>query len=103
MAMNDGNKALTCKLTNPELQKRRTTVIRDLKALVLTRQKLDLGLQFTFPGNDEVLDQLISFIKSERGCCDFLSFRLSLTGERAVLELTGPEGTPEFLEQEIGF
>lgn len=94
---------LVCKLTSPELQKRRSTVIRELKDLLVQREILPDGLRFTFPGKDEMLDKLIDFVKFERQCCDFLSFQLSVTDDTAVLELTGPPGTPEFLEHEIGF
>ena len=94
---------LTCKLTSPELQRRRATVIAALKKLVVKKEGLAEGLKFTFPGGDGVLDQLMDFIKSERLCCDFFLFRLSIINEDAVLEITGPRGTKEFLEHEVGF
>ena len=97
------SKALVCKLTSPELQKRRATVIRELSDLLVKREPQSNGLRFTFSSKDEILDKLIDFVKSERSCCDFLSFRLSVSGDVASLELTGPEGTREFLEHEIGF
>lgn len=94
---------LTCKLSTPELRVRRSTVIADLKKLVKTKGTLTNGLTFSFSSEDEVLDKLIDFVKSERLCCDFLSFTLSVTDDKATLELTGPDGTREFLEHEIGF
>ena len=96
-------KTLSCKLTTPELQKRRNTVIRELKKLIRGKKELAAGLEFTFQGQDEVLDKLIDFVKTERICCDFLSFRLSIADDTATLEITGPEGTREFLESEVGF
>lgn len=36
---------LTCKLTTPELQKRRTTVIRELKDLVGRREEITTGFK----------------------------------------------------------
>jgi hypothetical protein len=101
--MKSEEKTLSCKLTTPELQKRRATVIRELKDLVTKRSEITDGLKFSFPGNDDVLDKLLQFIKSERLCCDFLSFRLSVQDATAALEITGPEGTREFLEHEVGF
>lgn len=65
------DKQLTCKLTTPELQKRRTTVIAELKQLVQRKEEILNGLLFTFPSEDRTLDKLIDFIKSERLCCDF--------------------------------
>lgn len=96
-------RTLTCKLTTPDLQKRRATVINELKGLVTRKQPLTSGLKFTFESKDEVLDKLVDFIKSERLCCDFLSFHLSVVEDTATLEITGPEGTREFLEHEVGF
>lgn len=96
-------KTLTCKLTTPDLQKRRATVISELKGLVTRKQPLASGLKFSFESQDEVLDKLVDFIKSERLCCDFLSFQLSVVEDTATLEITGPEGTKEFLEHEVGF
>lgn len=78
-------------------------MIRELKDLLVQREMLPDGLRLTFPGKDEMLDKLIEFIKSERLCCDFLSFRLSITDDSATLELSGPQGTGKFLEHEIGF
>ena len=94
---------LTCKLTTPELQRRRATVIAELKQLLHSKEETTNGLAFAFPSEDKVLDTLIAFIKSERLCCDFLSFRLDVVNETAQLEITGPEGTKKFLEHEVGF
>ena len=94
---------LTCKLTTPELQRRRSTVIADLKGLLHKKDTLVNGLTFTFPSGNTVLDKLIDFIKSERLCCEFFSYRLTIDGKNAVLDITGPEGTIEFLEHEVGF
>lgn len=96
-------KNITCKLTTPALQQRRATVIRELKDLVLKKEEIPEGLQFTFQSTDPVLDKLLDFVKSERLCCDFLSFHLSVVDDTATLQITGPEGTREFLEHEVGF
>lgn len=94
---------LICKLTTPELQKRRATVIAGLKQLLRSKEEITNGLAFRFSSEDNVLDKLLDFIKSERLCCDFFSFRLDVVNEIATLEITGPEGTKEFLEHEVGF
>jgi hypothetical protein len=97
------SKTLTCQLTTPELQQRRATVIQDIKKLALQKEEIHEGLKFTFPGKDEVLDTLLAFIKTERLCCDFFDFRLSVQNELAVLEISGPAGAGEFLKHELGF
>lgn len=93
---------LTCKLTTPELRHRRATVIADLKNILRHKGTLANGLADSFASEDDVLDKLLDFIKSGRLCCDFLSFALKVAEDRATLELTGPPGTAEFLEHELG-
>lgn len=97
------NSTLTCKLPTPELQRRRATVIAELKKIMIRKEEIQDGLQFTFDSNDETLQKLLEFIKSERLCCDFFAFQLSVSGESATLGITGPEGTKEFLVHEVGF
>ena len=94
---------LTCKLTSPELRKRRTTVIGELKQLIRKKEEIKNGLAFIFSSEDVVLDKLVDFIKSERLCCDFFSFSLQVANDIARLEITGPYGSKDFLEQEVGF
>lgn len=100
-AMETAAKPVTCKLTTPELQKRKATVIAELKALVLTRKELTNGYAYEFEGTDEILDKLNTFIKTERMCCDFFTFQLTIEENKALLNITGSEGAKEFLKQEV--
>lgn len=101
--MTNEKKTLTCKLTTPELQLRRATVIRELKVLLLRKEEIADGYRYSFPTDDSTLDKLLSFIKSERLCCDFFSFKISIAATDASLDITGPEGSKEFLDHEVGF
>ncbi|HYG04265.1 MAG TPA: hypothetical protein VD927_17580 [Chryseosolibacter sp.] len=92
---------LSCKLSTPALQLRKATVIAKLRTVLSGKAELSNGFAYTFRGSDEILDQLNEFIKTERICCDFFSFQLSIEGEKAILTLTGPEGVKEFLTNEI--
>ncbi|MCE3228689.1 MAG: hypothetical protein K0S32_3240 [Bacteroidetes bacterium] len=94
---------LSCKLTSPELQKRKETVIEDLRKQVLGKKELTNGYAFKFKGNDETIDQLITFIKAERQCCDFFTFNLSVNGnpDELWLEITGAEGAKDFIKTEL--
>lgn len=89
----------TCKLATPELQERKATIFRRLREQVLERKELENGYAFRFPGTDRVLDLLTEFIKTERICCEFFIFTLSISGDSTeiCLELTGPEGVNEFI------
>lgn len=96
---------VTCKLTTPELQERKRTVIAQVKSLVLERTELKSGVRYKFEGTDNTIDLLTNFIKTERLCCGFFTFNLTIGDEESFvwLELTGPDGTKDFIESEIGF
>jgi hypothetical protein len=94
-------KEIKCNLTTPELQKRKATVIADLKSSVLGKRELPGGYSYEFDGSDANLDKLNEFIKTERLCCDFFTFQLNVEDNSAVLNITGPEGVKQFLQEEI--
>ena len=95
---------ISCKLTSPELQKRKETVIASLKQQILIKKELQNGYAFKFQGTDKVLDELTEFIKTERECCDFFTFAISVSGDKseAWLELTGADGAKDFIISELG-
>jgi hypothetical protein len=95
---------LSCKLTTPEMQKRKETVLASLKEQMTEKKELKDGYAFKFPGTDKMLDELTEFIKTERECCDFFTFNLSISGDKseAWLELTGADGAKDFISTELG-
>ncbi len=100
----EGSK-IGCKLTTPELQERKSTVIAELKKLVLERTETEKGVRYKFDASDKTIDLLTRFIKTERLCCEFFTFNLIVGADKrySLLELSGPEGTIDFIETEIGF
>jgi len=96
---------LSCKLTTPELQQRKKTVIAELKNQVLEKTETEKGFKYKFNGSDKMLDLLNSFIKTERLCCSFFVFNLTVSSDNsfAWLELSGSEGTKDFIRHEIEF
>ena len=96
---------LSCRLTTPELQQRKQTVIAALKSRVLETIDIEEGIKLKFNGDDETLDLLSDFIKSERLCCNFFTFTLTVrdVNNLAWLELSGPKGTRHFITSELGF
>lgn len=99
------SKEMSCKLTTPELRERKETVIASLKKKVIEKKELKNGYAFRFAGTDNILDELTEFIKTERECCDFFTFAISVSGDKseAWLELTGADGVKEFITAELGF
>ncbi len=94
-------KEIACKLTTPELQERKATVLAELKLLTIERKEMKEGYAFRFEGSDQNLDKLIEFVKTERACCDFFIFNLTIEEGTAWLKITGPEGAKEFMENEM--
>jgi hypothetical protein len=101
----DNKTGLSCKLATPELQKRKQTVIASLRRQIIERKELPDGFAFKFRGTDQMLDELVGFIKTERECCDFFTFQLNVSGNKsdAWLELKGPAGAKDFVVSELGF
>ena len=96
---------LSCKLTTPELQQRRVTVLASLQKQILEKKELKNGYAFKFNNSDKMLDEITEFVKSERQCCGFFTFYISIAGDSGEiwLELTGPENAKEFIETELEF
>ena len=93
----------TCKLTTPELQQRKATVLESLRTKMLEKKELVKGYAFRFNGSDEMIDELAAFIKTERICCDFFTFQISVAGNGSScwLEITGDIGVKEFILNEL--
>jgi hypothetical protein len=94
---------MQCKLTAPELRERKATVIARLKKEIKNKEEMANGFAYQFDGSDAMMDEIISFVKVERTCCDFFDFNLSIRGDgsEARLEITGPEGTKDFIQTEL--
>jgi hypothetical protein len=86
-----------------ELLKKRSILIRKQQFLKFCKS-ISYSCAFKFPGTDKVLDELTKFIKTERECCDFFTFNLSISGDKskAWLELTGIDGAKDFISTELG-
>ena len=92
---------VVCKLTTAELRERKATVVAELKTLILSRQELATGYSYTFDATDDILDKLNLFIKTERQCCSFFTFQLTVGESSVILSITGSEEAKEFLKEEI--
>ena len=97
------NKPLTCSLTTPELRKRKETVLRQLRTGMRHKKEVADGYLFTFSGDDASMEQLNEFIRTERECCSFFTFGLTVKGDKSeiILSLTGPEGSKDFIRDEL--
>lgn len=90
---------IACRLTEPALKERRKTVLQKVGQSVLETKETEDGFDYRFPADDEWLASLSELIRFERRCCPFLRFRLTVEPDDGPvwLELSGPDGTKEFL------
>jgi hypothetical protein len=95
---------IACSLTATQLDQRRE-VLAALRARCAEVQPVENGLQLRFEAAPGVLADIARVIDLERQCCRFLRFQLDVhpDGGPVLLELTGPEGTADFLGAELGF
>src|SRR5439155_16939293 len=96
--MDDDQLPIACTLTNTDRQERGSVLQRVGEAIVEVKE-LGSGKHSRFPADSRWLDELITVIRLERECCQFLKFGLIVEpGTGPIwLELTGPDGTKEFL------
>jgi hypothetical protein len=90
---------IACELDPAELKARREGLLPGLLAQATERVQLNNGFQWRFAPSTEVLMAVVKTIDAERQCCRFLKFALTVEadGGDVWLEVTGPEGTREFV------
>ena len=89
---------IVCTLSPETLRTRRD----DLTALVRRAEASDEipgGMRFRFAATGDVLLTLARVVDAERQCCRFLRFAITVEpdGGPISLELTGPDGTRDFV------
>ena len=91
---------IVCELTPAEMTARRAALLPGLLVRAEERATLDNGFRWRFDASSELLTAAAETINAERQCCRFLRFVLTVEpgGGSMWLEITGPQGTPEFLE-----
>ena len=90
---------IACSLTQAELASRRNELLPGLLGSTDSQEAIPGGFRWRFSETDGLLNQVVSVIEAESRCCRFLRFRLTFgpNGRRLWMEVTGPEGTQEFL------
>jgi hypothetical protein len=91
---------VACRLGPEALAARRQGLLTELLRRAETHEPLANGHRLSFAGSDETLALVMRAVAAERRCCEFLRFQITLEPGQGplVLELTGPQGTREFLE-----
>jgi hypothetical protein len=91
---------IACTLSPAELRAQRDELLPGLISTALQRIPLPHGVRLVFGATAKRLRQLYAVEQLEKRCCAFLQFRIDLTpgGGALMLDVTGPEGTEQFLE-----
>jgi hypothetical protein len=92
---------IACTLSPADRQQRRAQLLPGILARALERDLLPNGYRWRFAPADDLLAALGGVIDAERRCCRFLRFTVSAEPDWGVVvvEVTGPPGTREFLDQ----
>ena len=90
---------VACTLGPAALKARREGLLGALVHRADRHEELPSGHRFAFGASDEILRLITRAIDAERQCCRFLRFELTVEPDEGpiLLELTGPEGTRDFL------
>lgn len=89
-----------CTLTPETLTARRAGLLPGLFARAGAREPLPSGYRARFSAEGDTLTALVAMVEAERQCCRFLRFQIIVEpdGGPIWLDVTGPEGTREFLD-----
>lgn len=98
------NLPVACSLMPAELQERRLEVLSKIRGAVSEVTELKDGFRYQFASEGALIAELANLIQLEHQCCPFLTFHLTVEPEDGAIlfEMTGPEGTKEFLEGVFG-
>jgi hypothetical protein len=90
---------IACSLTIAELRNREATLLAEFKSAVTKTEELPQGYAFHLPGDSRWIRLMAELIVAERECCPFLTFVLTALPNQgaAIVRITGPAGTKEFL------
>lgn len=90
---------IACTLSEDALRVRKESLAR-LAARATNVTKVENGCRLELAAAPDQLTDIIAAVDAERQCCRFLRFVLTIEPELGPisLELTGPDGTQEFLE-----
>ena len=98
----DTTKGISCSLTTEELDKRKMTVLSQIKSKILEKKELKDGYSFKFDNSDQTIDMLTDFAKTERHCCNFFNFAININNDGFIwFDLTGPKEAKEMINSEL--
>jgi hypothetical protein len=93
------NLPIVCTLTPDALRARREGLLAALLSQSTGHELLPEGLRLRFAPSTETLASIARAVEAERHCCRFLRFMITVEQNEGplTLDLTGPQGTRDFV------
>jgi len=101
MAPTSNKLPISCSLDTVAVAKRCEELSKSVLVEAIGVERLGNGLRWRFASTSTLLTRLMQLIDAERQCCRFLCVTLRAEPNLGdvVLDVTGPDGTREFLER----
>lgn len=95
---------LVCRLTGPELTKRKIKLQKEVFARVQQVEEVNEGYIFHFPDDDKLLLRIMDYMLTEKQCCPFFRYDLGIkaNGEGVILKVSGTPEAKETLKALMG-
>ncbi|MGH9900274.1 MAG: hypothetical protein ACRD68_00365 [Pyrinomonadaceae bacterium] len=90
---------MACSLAEAEFRERRGGILRKVRDAVEEAKEVEGGYAYRFRPDKNFIVELAGMVNLESQCCPFLRFRMTVEpgGGPIWLEMTGPQGTRDFL------
>ena len=90
---------IACTLIPSERRGRANELLPGLLSRAESYERLDEGLRLRFAASSETLQAITRVLDTERQCCQFFRFQLTIEPGLGpmVLDVQGPAGTADFL------
>ena len=95
---------IACSLDSRALAVRHSDLRASVLAEATATERLPDGYRWRFATGENLVARIGAVVDAERLCCRFLRFQVQTEpdGAAVTLDVTGPEGTAEFLESWVG-
>lgn len=95
---------LVCRLEGAEFQERLKALEKEIVSKITNKEETESGVRLYFDDKNNADQTLMDFVLSEKRCCPFFRFDLTLLpdSEGLILEVSGEDGAKEMIKQFLG-
>ena len=91
-------RSVACSLTDQQSKERRSLIRKTLLPHINHSSREAGGVRVGFPNTTVIRSNLEEFVRLERQCCEFLTFRVRSSEDQLMLSIDGPEEAGKTLE-----